>query len=184
MSAIDGSKILLGVTGGVSAYKSCYLVSHLIRENCQVEVIMTDSAQKFVGESSFSALTGKKVHTDIFNAPEGVHALHIYLSDWADVIVVAPATANTLAKLSFGLADNLLTATVLASRCPVLLAPAMNANMWNNTIVQENIAKLKGAGFSFVGPGAGRLACGTEGSGRMAEPEEIFNAIEQLLQNR
>ena len=142
---------------------------------------MTKAALEFVGVASFTALTKKRVHTDIFNPPDGINALHIHLSDWADVVVVAPVTANTLAKLACGLADNLLTATVLASRSPILLAPAMNVNMWENKVVQENVGKLKAAGMHFVGPQSGHLACGTSGTGRMAEPDEIFDAIVDLL---
>ncbi len=181
MGAISGSKILLGVTGGVSAYKSCYLASLLVREGACLEVVMTEASLKFVGKASFSALTGKDVHTDIFGRVEGVNALHIHLAEWADVIVVAPATANTISKFACGLGDNLLVSTILAARCPILLAPAMNVNMWNNRFVRSNVSRLKEAGFNFVGPGEGRLACGSEGSGRMAEPEEILKAIDDLL---
>ena len=173
-------RILLGVSGGISAYKSCYLASLFVKGGYELEVVMTESARKFVGELSFSALTGKRVHVDMFDCIEGINALHIHLAEWADVIVVAPLTANTLGKISCGLADNLLTSTILASRGSVVLCPAMNVNMWSNCIVQENVKRLKELGFLFVGPVSGRLACGSEGIGRMAEPEEIFEFVEKL----
>ncbi|MEN8446254.1 MAG: flavoprotein, partial [Cyanobacteria bacterium J06555_13] len=175
-------KVLVGVTGGVAAYKVCEVTSTLAKAGVEVRVIMTQQAQSFVSAVTFAALSRHSVYTDsdFWSAQQG-RPLHIELGEWADVFLIAPLTANTLGKLAHGLADNLLTNTVLASTCPVLLAPAMNTDMWQQAMVQRNWRQLVEVGaeetagrhrFHAVGPGAGRLACDRVGTGRMAEPPE------------
>ncbi|NLE28295.1 MAG: phosphopantothenoylcysteine decarboxylase [Phycisphaerae bacterium] len=177
-------KILLGVSGGVAAFKAVALTSLLRQSQAQVEVIMTKAATQLIGPASFQAFTGRAVKTNIFVAQESVTSNHIQLAQWADIFVIAPATANTLAGLSWGFGHNLLTCTALAVTCPILLAPAMNTHMWNNPIVRDNVRRLKEFGFHFVGPTQGHLSCGTSGPGRMVEAEEIYSAIINLLDGR
>ncbi|MEL6813638.1 MAG: bifunctional phosphopantothenoylcysteine decarboxylase/phosphopantothenate--cysteine ligase CoaBC [Cyanobacteria bacterium J06598_3] len=181
-------KILIGVTGGVAAYKVCQVVSTLAKDGVDVRVIMTEQAQHFVSAVTFAALSRNRVYTDAdFWSPQQGRPLHIELGEWADVFAIAPLTANTLGKLAHGLADNLLTNTVLASVCPVLLAPAMNTDMWQQRAVQRNWQQLLAADgpedgrFHAVGPGAGRLACDRIGTGRMAEAPEIVSYLTSLL---
>lgn len=176
-------KILIGVTGGVATYKVCQVVSTLAKDGIDVRVIMTDQAQRFVSAVTFAALSRNPVYTDgdFWSSQQG-RPLHIELGEWADVFAIAPLTANTLGKLAYGLADNLLTNTVLASVCPVLLAPAMNTDMWQQSAVQRNWQQLlEDRRFQAVGPGAGRLACDRIGTGRMAEPAEIVSYLSSLL---
>ena len=180
-------RVLIGITGGVAAYKVCEVVSTLAKSGIAVKVLMTDQAQRFVSAVTFAALSRHPVYTDAdFWSARSDHAdykpLHIALGEWADVFVVAPLTANTLGKLAHGLADNLLTNTVLASVCPVLLAPAMNTDMWQQSTVQRNWQLLlQDARYHTVGPGAGRLACDRVGPGRLAEPTTIVAHITSLL---
>lgn len=183
MADLKGKKVLVGICGGVSAYKIGYLVSSLVQAGADVRVIFTPSAYNFVGPSTFSAITGNKVFddSDFFSSSDGINALHIYLAGWADVYVIAPATANTIAKLANGMADNLLTAVALAIKAPIMVVPAMNSNMWANPATVENVDKLRKRGFIIVGPQEGRLACGEVGSGRMTEPDEIYESILQVL---
>ena len=176
--------VLIGVTGGIAAYKICSVVSTLAKSGRHsVRVVMTDQAQRFVSAVTFAALSRHNVYTDAdFWSPNHGRPLHIDLGEWANVLVLAPLTANTLAKLTHGLADNLLTNTVLASVCPVLLAPAMNTDMWQQAAVQRNWQQLlQDARYHSVGPGAGRLACDRVGTGRMSEPDEIVACLESLL---
>lgn len=164
--------IVLGVTGGIAAYKSCELARTLIRHGCRVKVVMTDAATRFVGPATFRALTGNPVGTSLWDEPaDKVH--HVSLAAEADLMIIAPATANTLAKLACGRADDLLTTTALATRAPLLVAPAMNVNMWRAEPTIENMARLKSRGISVVEPDSGELACGDVGEGRMAEPDAI-----------
>lgn len=175
--------VLIGVTGGVAAYKVCEVVSTLAKSGARVRVMMTARSQDFVSALTFAALSRNAVYTDVefWSAQQG-RPLHIELGEWADVLAIAPLTANTLGKLAYGLADNLLTNTVLASVCPVLLAPAMNTDMWQQQSVQRNWEGLRqDARYHTVGPGAGRLACDRIGTGRMAEPVEIVAQIDSLL---
>lgn len=175
--------VLIGVTGGVAAYKVCEVVSTLAKSDANVRVIMTERSQDFVSAVTFTALSRQPVHTDadFWSAQQG-RPLHIELGEWADVLAIAPITANTVGKLTYGLADNLLTNTVLASVCPVLLAPAMNTDMWQQQAVQRNwIRLLEDARYHAIGPRAGRLACERVGTGRMAEPVEILAQIDSLL---
>lgn len=172
--------VILGVTGGIAVYKAADLASKLSQAGAEVDVIMTDAATQFVTPLTFQALTGRPVFTAMFQglaggtSPSAMNITHVALAHRAELIIIAPLTANTLAKLSYGLADELLCATVLASSCPLLLAPAMESHMWLNAATQENMARLKQRGAFVVGPGTGRLASGAVGPGRMAEPAEIM----------
>lgn len=181
----DSSKILIGITGGIAAYKLCEVTSTLAKAGIEVRVVMTRQAQSFVSALTFAALSRHPVYTDDdFWSAKQSRPLHIELGEWADVFVIAPLSANTLAKLAHGLADNLLTNTVLASTCPVLLAPAMNTDMWQQVAVQRNWQQLEtnqqASRYHSVGPDSGRLACDRIGTGRMAEPTEIVPTIYSL----
>lgn len=174
---LKGKNIILGVTGGIAVYKAADLVSRLIKEGASVDVVMTESAQKFVTPLTFQTMAQSKVHTDLFGLLDYVDVEHISLAKKADVIVVAPATGNTIAKIANGVADNMLTTVILASTAKIIFAPAMNTNMFLNPITQENIKKLEALGHEFVPPGEGRLACGDIGPGKMAEPADIVDYI-------
>ncbi len=178
---IDGKFITLGVTGGIAAYKAADLASKLAGRGATVHVVMTRSAGEFVRPLTFEALTGNPVHTDLFASSYQFRMPHIDLATRADILVVAPATANFLGKLAHGIADDLLTTAVLAATCPVLICPAMNVNMYANRAVRENVERLKGYGYNFVEPGEGRVACGHYGKGRLAETGDIISAVEDLL---
>jgi len=171
--------VLLGVTGGIAAYKACILVRLLRLRGASVRVVMTRSAERFVGPATFAALSDHRVYTELWDEPGGVP--HVRLAHEADVAVVAPATANTLAKLAQGIADDLLTATLLEASCPLILAPAMHTGMWEHPATQSNVAALAARGARLVGPAHGSLAAGDEGVGRMSEPEDILAAIEEVL---
>ena len=170
-------KVLLGVTGSIAAYKAAELVRLFVRGGDEVTVVMTPAACEFVRPLTFQTLSQHPVGVDQFAPPAAWKPEHVSLADAADVVVIAPATANTLAKLRFGLADNLLTATVLATRAPVWVAPAMNVGMWEASATQENLAALRSRGVRVIEPGDGELACGVRGKGRMTEPEEIYRAV-------
>jgi len=182
LANLTGRRVLLGVSGGIAAYKSIALTSMLVKSKAEVEVILTKSALKLVTPASFQAFTGRQVKTKIFAAQEQFSSNHINLAQWAELFVIAPATANTLAGLSYGFANNLLTCTALAVQCPIVLAPAMNSVMWGKPVVQDNVRRLTEFGYKFIGPEEGILACGTTGPGRMVEPEEIYQYIVNLLQ--
>lgn len=171
--------IVLGVTGGIAVYKACDLVSRLKKRGAEVRVVLTENAAKFVPPLTFDTLSGSPAHVDTF-APRS-ELEHIHLAKWADAYVIAPATANCLAKLAGGIADDLLTTTALAMIAPLLLAPAMNANMWRHAATQANLKTLLTRGAKTVGPGVGHLACGDDDVGRMAEPSEIVEALDALL---
>lgn len=184
IAVLQGRRILLGVTGGIAAYKVCTLASHLTQAGAEVDVVMTEAATRFVAPLTFQALTGRPVYTDLWSAPGTglpTHIAHIGLAHAADLVVVAPATANTLAKLAHGLADNLLTTLALAASCPVLVAPAMDAGMWSHPATQANAETLRARGVHFAGPVLGRMASGLEGEGRMMEPDEILGHIRLVL---
>ncbi|MBP1718403.1 MAG: phosphopantothenoylcysteine decarboxylase [Deltaproteobacteria bacterium] len=176
-----GKKIVLGVTGGIAAYKAAELVRELVRAKALVYVIMTRSAQEFVTPLTFQTLSGNPVSTDLFSLIEESEIGHISLADRADILVIAPATANMIGKIANGIADDMLSTVVFAARAPVLLAPAMNVHMWENAICRENIEKLRARGFHFVDPEVGELACGYEGKGRLAEIPAITEEIRSLL---
>jgi len=184
LADLTGRRIAVGVCGGISAYKIVQLVSYLVQSGAQVEVVLTDSAREFVGPASFQGLTGRKVRFDFWDTPQNERASHIELGLWAELLVVAPLTAATAAKMSTGLADNLLVATWLAVRCPVAAAPAMNPRMWSHPAVRGSMEKLGEFGVQFVGPEKGHMSCGEPGEGRMAEPEEIYRVCVQLLGTR
>jgi phosphopantothenoylcysteine decarboxylase/phosphopantothenate--cysteine ligase len=169
--------ILVGVSGGIAAYKTAELVRLLRKQGADVRVVMTQSATQFVSPLTFQALSGHSVHSELLNAEAENAMSHISLARWADVFVIAPASANTLAKCSHGLADNLLSTLYLAVECPVYIAPAMNQAMWHKPVTQENIAKLKTHGVTIIGPEQGEQACGDTGLGRMAEPVAICERL-------
>ncbi|HEU4355477.1 MAG TPA: bifunctional phosphopantothenoylcysteine decarboxylase/phosphopantothenate--cysteine ligase CoaBC [Actinomycetota bacterium] len=176
-SSLAGRRVLLGVTGGVAAYKACLLARLLTQAGAVVQVVLTRSATRFVGADTFSALTGRPARTDLWEEPGSV--LHVRLAHEADLAIVAPLTANVLAKLATGIADDLLSATLLEATCPLLLAPAMHTGMWEHPATQANARIVAERGARIVGPVAGPLAHGDEGIGRMAEPEEILVAAEE-----
>lgn len=178
-SPLEGRRLLLGVTGGIAAYKACILVRLLRLQGASVRVVMTRSAERFVGPATFAALSDHRVYTDLFEEPGVV--LHVRLAHEADLAVVAPATANVIAKLAQGIADDLLTSTLLEATCPLVLAPAMHTGMWEHPATQANVNALSSRGARIVGPAHGSLAAGDEGTGRMTEPEGIVQAIEDVL---
>jgi phosphopantothenoylcysteine decarboxylase/phosphopantothenate--cysteine ligase len=178
---LEGVNIVLGVTGGVAVYKACDLVSRLKKLGATIDVIMTASACEFVAPLTFQSLALNRVITDMFDRPNVWDIEHISLAKKADVFVIAPATANVIGKIANGIADDMLTTTVMATKAPVLIAPAMNTVMYENPILQANIEKLKALGYHFVEPESGRLACNDIGKGKLAAPEEILRHIEKLL---
>ena len=180
-SNLSGLNILLGVSGGVAAYKAVDLASRLTASGARVNTIMTENACRLIGPKSFEAVTNSAVYTTLWNTTQEYKISHINLADWADIVVVAPATANIIGKIANGICDDLLSTTLSACWAkPTLLAPAMNNNMWTNAAVQRNIETVKGVGSKLIGPEKGRLACGTEGIGRMSEPQDILEAIEKI----
>jgi phosphopantothenoylcysteine decarboxylase/phosphopantothenate--cysteine ligase len=178
---MQGRELLIGVSGGIAAFKTAALVSRLVQAGAGVSVVMTRSATRLVGPKTFEALTGRPVGTKVFGP--GAHP-HIELARKAELFCIAPATANILAKAAVGLADDLPSTLVLAFRGPILLAPAMNAEMWNKPAVQRNLAQLRADGLVIIDPEEGYLSCGEVGPGRMASPEAIFRAIAQTLNKK
>jgi len=178
---LHGKRIVLGVTGGIAAYKAADLTSRLVKAGAVVDVVMTEGATKFVGPLTFQALTHRPVCVDMWALLRDTDIAHVSLGQAADLMIIAPATANTLAKLALGLADNLLTSTALAMRAPILVAPAMESGMWRNPATQANMATLRGRGVYVVGPGEGRLASGASGPGRMVEPAEIVEEARRIM---
>ena len=176
---LTGKKIVVGVTGGIAAYKACDLVSRLKKRGAQVRVVLTEHACQFVQPLSFETLSGNPAYTDSFDRKYEIG--HVALAKWADLLLIAPATANCMAKMACGITDDLLSTTCLAVRCPVLVAPAMNSAMWRNPATQANLELLRSRGVRFVGPEAGHLACGDDDVGRMSEPEQIVEAVEAIL---
>jgi len=179
--SIRDKNIVLGITGGIAAYKACELARLMIKSGANVHVIMTKGAAEFVAPLTLQTLSRNPVHTDLFSLTQEAEVGHISLADRADLFVIAPSTANLIGKIAGGIADDLLTTTIMATKVPVLLAPAMNCNMYENPIVQENMNKLKGYGYNFIDSETGELACGYEGKGRMAEPGDIMEEIETIL---
>ena len=177
----SGRKILLGITGGIAAYKIPFLVRLLKKSNCEIEIIMTPSAENFVTPMTLATLANKRVWRENDFIAEGHNIPHIKLSEWADVIAIAPCSANTLAKIAHGIADNLLTSTILAASCPIIIFPAMNQKMFMNPATQENIKILSDRGINIINPDSGDLACGESGRGRMPEPQEIFCELQKVL---
>lgn len=181
---MQGKTVLLGVTGSIAAYKAVELASKLVQGGAKVDVVMTDCAARFVTPLTFRSVTHRPVITDMFAAPEEYDIEHIALAERADAVVVAPATANVMAKLAAGIADDMLCCTILATRAPIVLAPAMNVHMWENAITQKNLDALRARGFKTVEPGYGALACGGVGRGRLADLEDIVTAIRQVLDRK
>jgi len=181
MSIIKEKNIIVGVTGGIAAYKSCELVRGLIKKDASVQVVMTKNATEFITPLTLQTLSGNKVAINTFDLEWESEIGHITLADNADLIVIAPATANFIGKLASGIADSLLSTIVLATKAPIVLCPAMNVNMYENPAVQENIAKLRERGFIIMEPEEGNLACGWEGKGRLPEIEIILGEIERTL---
>lgn len=178
---LDNKNIIIGVTGGIAIYKTLDLISKLKKENANIEVIMTKAATEFITPLTFQTMSQNRVHFDMFGLVNEMEVEHISLAKKADVILVAPATANTLGKIANGIADNLLTTVIMATNKKVVFAPAMNTQMYKNPIVQNNIIKLKELGYEFINPGEGRLACGDEGTGKMAEPIQIIEYLKSLF---
>jgi phosphopantothenoylcysteine decarboxylase/phosphopantothenate--cysteine ligase len=173
--------LVLCVAGGIAAYKSVLVLRNLVKLGAGVQVAMTPSAREFVGALTFQTLSGQSVFTDLFDSQQDADIGHIRVADGADLIIVAPATANVLARIVAGMANDPVTAAVIAARCPILLAPAMNVNMWESAATRANVATLVERGFQFVGPDDGFLACKWTGSGRLAEPEDIVEAAARIL---
>lgn len=178
---LKGKTVLLGVTGGIACYKSANLASALVKQGANVQVVMTRNATEFIGPHTFESLTGNRVSVDTFDRNYQFQVEHIALADQADLVLVAPATANVLAKLAHGLADDMLTTTILACNCPKIAAPAMNTKMYENPITQDNLDILRKYGWEIVEPASGRLACGAVGKGKMPEPEDLLECVLHAL---
>ncbi len=178
---LKGKEIVVGITGGIAAYKSAYIVSRLKKEQANVTVVMTKMAQEFVTPLTFQSLTANPVITDLVMTPKQWEIEHIALAKKADIVLIAPATANFIDKCSAGIADDFLSTLVLATKAPILICPAMNKNMYENQLVQENIQKLMKRKMTIIEPETGRLACGDEGAGRLASEEKILTAIRSIL---
>lgn len=181
---LQGKKIVLGVTGGIAVYKAVDLVSRLRKAGCEVRVVMTEHAQQFVTPLTFKEISGNAVATSMWNANQEFNVEHIALANWADAFLVAPATANILAKMACGLADDLLSTTLLAAQAPIVVCPAMNTGMYQNPATQENIAKLQERGVTVMPLAVGHLACGTSGPGRLPEPQQIVEFVSAFFAGR
>ena len=181
---LKGKKIVLGVTGGIAVYKAVDLVSRLRKQGCEVRVVMTEHAQQFVTPLTFKEISGNQVAVSMWSCNQEFNVEHIALANWADAFVVAPATANIIAKMAYGLADDLLSTTLLAAQAPIVVCPAMNTGMYENVATQENIAKLQGRGITVMPPAVGKLACGTSGAGRLPEPQEIVEFLNAFFAKR
>ena len=181
---MQGKRIVLGVTGGIAAFKAASICSMLSQQGADVRVIMTQSATQFVTKMTFQALSRNDVYSDVFDEHDPNVIAHIDLADHTDLFIIAPATANTIAKLAYGLADDMLTSTMLATRAPAVIAPAMNVHMYQHPTVTTNITTLQQRGYHIIEPGEGQLACGYVGKGRMAEPEAIVASAARVLQRK
>ena len=178
---LKGKTVLLGVTGGIAAYKAAALASALVKQHAAVEVVMTKNATEFVTPLTFEQLTGRRTMVDTFDRNFSHQVEHISLAERTDLLIIAPATANVCAKLAHGLADDMLTTTALACRCPKLIAPAMNTNMYENPVTQDNLEILRKYGWDVIEPASGRLACGAVGKGKMPEPDDLLQHILKYL---
>ena len=179
--SLKGKEIVVGVTGSIAAYKAAEVVSQLVQRGAGVTVVMTRSATQFIGPLTFQTLTRRRVMIDQFDLESVVDPTHISLTDEADLVVLAPATANVIGKAAHGIADDMLTSLLLAVSCPVLVAPAMNDRMWGHPAVKENIEILKKRGYKFLEPDSGFLACGTYAKGRLPNPAQIVSEIEKCV---
>ncbi|MDE6141303.1 MAG: bifunctional phosphopantothenoylcysteine decarboxylase/phosphopantothenate--cysteine ligase CoaBC, partial [Bacilli bacterium] len=173
--------ILIGVTGGIACYKVCDVINHLKREGANVDVIMTENATKFITPLTLETLAKSAVVVDMFHEKEHVDVEHISLARKADLVLIAPATANVIGKIATGIADDMLSTTVMATKAPVLIAPAMNNGMYENKIVQDNMKKLRKYGYKFVDPVEGNLACGYKAVGKLASKDSIIKCMEEIL---
>src|SRR2546423_391032 len=178
---LKGREIIIAVCGGIAAYKVADVVSKLVQLGAGVTVVMTKDAQKFVGPITFEALSGRKVRTDTFDLVDPGDAQHIGLTERADLMLVAPATSNIIAKVACGLCDDLVSLMIAAAACPVVFAPSMNDRMWEHPVAQENVAKLEKIGYRFIGPESGWLACRNVGPGRLSEPGKIVEEVTRML---
>ncbi len=178
---MKSKRVILGVTASIAIYKACEIIRQLLRNNICINVVMTEHAAHLISPQVFSSLSGGRAYWDMFADTYDWKIQHISLAKDADLVLIAPATANIIGKLANGIADDLLTTTVMAVRAPVLIAPAMNENMYKNRIVQDNIQKLKGLGYKFIEPNRGRLACGDVGVGHLADIETIVKAVKKQL---
>lgn len=181
---MKGKHILIGVTGGIAAYKTAYLIRDLVKRGAEVKVIMTEKAKAFITPLTLATLSQNPILVDFFDPTNGAWNSHVSLGLWADAYVIAPATANTIAKMAHGIADNLLTTTYLSARCPVFVAPAMDLDMYAHPTTQENIEYLKSKGVNIIDAASGFLASGLEGKGRMAEPEDIANQVSNFFASK
>ena len=178
---LKGREVIVAVCGGIACYKVADVVSKLVQLGAGVSVVMTREAQKFVTPLTFQALSGRAVRTDTFDLVESSDPQHIKLTEHADLMLVAPATTNMIAKVAHGICDDLVSLMICASACPVVFAPAMNTRMWENPIAQDNYAKLANLGYRFIGPEAGWLACRNTGYGRLSEPTRIVDEVKRML---
>jgi phosphopantothenoylcysteine decarboxylase/phosphopantothenate--cysteine ligase len=178
---VKNKEVVLGVTGSIAIYKAGDIVRRLKDKGFLVTVVMTKEAEEFIRPALFQSLSGNKVYRGLFDSPETWEIGHVSLADKAKLVLIAPATANIIAKVAYGISDDLLTCLVLATKAPVLICPAMNENMYLNKITQENIKKLKNLGYEFIGPREGKLACGKKGLGCLAEVETIVKEVEKNL---
>ncbi len=181
---LSGKKIILGVTGSIAAYKAAYVASHLAQRGADVHVVMTEHATRLVGAATFWSLTRNPVITDLFEPPQEREIVDVSLPESADLLLIAPATANIIGKLANGIADDMLSTMSMVARCPVIIAPAMNVFMYTNRFVVANMDRLRQVGHIIVEPQEGRLACGDEGVGRLAEPEQILRVVDEVLMGR
>ncbi|HEV8607402.1 MAG TPA: flavoprotein [Tepidisphaeraceae bacterium] len=178
---LKGRELILGICGGIAAYKSAEICSKLVQRGAGVTVAMTKDAEKFITPLTFQALSARPVHTDTFTLLDSSDPQHISLTERADLMLIAPATANMLAKVAHGLCDDLISLMISAAACPVVFCPSMNNRMWENPINQENVQKLQQLGYTFLGPDSGWLACRNVGSGRLADPQNIIDEVTKML---
>lgn len=178
---LGGKRVIVGVSGSIACYKACEVVSKLVQLGAEVHVVMTRNATQFVTPLTFEALSGRPVRVDTFTLPDSADPQHISLTEQADLLIVAPATSNLVAKVACGLCDDLLSTLICAAACPVVFAPAMNHRMWEHPVAQDNYAKLAQLGYRFIGPESGWLACRNVGVGRMSEPSKIVAEVVRML---
>ncbi|MBU4346079.1 MAG: hypothetical protein KKH29_01980 [Candidatus Omnitrophica bacterium] len=178
---MKGKNIILGVTASIAIYKACEIIRRLKEQGFSVTVVMTDEAEELIKPIVFQSLSGHKVYRGLFDEPQGWEIEHVSLAGGADLVLIAPATANIIAKIASGICDDLLTCIIVASKAPVLICPAMHENMYQNRIVQENIRRLQSLGYKFIGPRKGRLASGKIGIGCLAEVEAIVKEVKKIL---
>ena len=180
----EGLNIVIGVTGGIAAYKACGIVSYLKQQGANVDVIMTQNACKFITSLTLETLSGNKVITDMFERPDYIEVKHISLAKKADLFLIVPATANIIGKVANGIADDMLTTTIMATRAPIIFVPAMNNGMYENPIVQKNLEKLKLYGYKVIEPSVGYLACGCEAKGKLPKNEEIIDYVKVFMKEK